>query len=405
MSDRPPVIVRLILSLILAFVALTANAAQSRVVAIGDVHGAYGALLDLLVAADLVDGRGDWIGGDATLVQVGDLIDRGAYDRKVLEFMMGLDKKARRSGGGRVIALLGNHEVMNLHGDLRYVSPQSFASFATSRSEQGLRKVYDKYLKLKPLESKEGEAPVVASWESFRANHPLGFVEHRQWFSPKSDYGKWLRERPAIAQIGDVIFMHGGFHPEVAAHGIAKINEQIQIELQIFDSAREYLVKQKRTTAYSSVDEVVAAARAELDSGASIKDRDRQQLELLANYGGWLVAHPNGPLWFRGLAQWPDEEIASQVPAMLKGLNAKHIIVGHTAQLKGGIVSRLNGAIYLIDTGILDGTFYPGGVVQALEWTDGQFQVIDRRGSRSPVPDVHQRFENPQAAGRRSRSR
>ncbi len=118
-----------------------------RVIAIGDVHGAYESLLRILEAADLVDGEAHWVGSDAILVQLGDLIDRGGDDRKVLELMMRLEKEAERAGG-RVIALLGNHEVMNLQGDLRYVSPESYAGFAVLDSHQRLDAAYEAYLNL-----------------------------------------------------------------------------------------------------------------------------------------------------------------------------------------------------------------------------------------------------------------
>jgi hypothetical protein len=107
---------------------------------------------------------------------------------------------------------------------------------------------------------------------------------------------------------------------------------------------------------------------------------------MLSDYESWMVVHSNAPLWFRGFAQWSDEEAEEHVPGLLEAFDAKHFVVGHTPQLGGGIRSRLDGKLYLIDTGILDGSFYPGGVEQALEIVEGRFRVIDVRGRRTSVP-------------------
>src|SRR6187431_899212 len=52
-----------------------------RVVAIGDVHGAYSQFVSILRAAGLIDSRERWIGGKALLIQTGDVLDRGADSR------------------------------------------------------------------------------------------------------------------------------------------------------------------------------------------------------------------------------------------------------------------------------------------------------------------------------------
>src|SRR5262245_13373628 len=58
-----------------------------RVVAIGDVHGAYDPFVALLRATGLTDGRGRWTGGRAILVQTGDVVDRGPDSRRVLDLL------------------------------------------------------------------------------------------------------------------------------------------------------------------------------------------------------------------------------------------------------------------------------------------------------------------------------
>ena len=84
-----------------------------RIVAVGDVHGDVGALRDVLKLAGLIDAQGHWTGGKAHLVQTGDIPDRGDQTREAYELLMRLEVEARKAGG-RVHALLGNHEVMNM---------------------------------------------------------------------------------------------------------------------------------------------------------------------------------------------------------------------------------------------------------------------------------------------------
>ena len=92
-----------------------------RVVAIGDVHGDCDQLVALLRSAGLIDAQEKWCGGKTHLVQTGDLLDRGPDSRRAMDLLMRLEGEAI-SAGGELHLLIGNHEAMNLYGDLRYVS-------------------------------------------------------------------------------------------------------------------------------------------------------------------------------------------------------------------------------------------------------------------------------------------
>ena len=81
--------------------------------AVSDVHGHRDDLVDVLRAAGLVDAAGDWSGDDATLWVLGDYVDRGPDGVGVIDVVMRLQQQAPRSGG-RVGALMGNHEVLAL---------------------------------------------------------------------------------------------------------------------------------------------------------------------------------------------------------------------------------------------------------------------------------------------------
>ena len=60
----------------------------SRVVAIADIHGAYDAAVSAMQAADVIDESLAWQAGDAHLVIVGDILDRGPDSRDVMDLLM-----------------------------------------------------------------------------------------------------------------------------------------------------------------------------------------------------------------------------------------------------------------------------------------------------------------------------
>eukprot|EP00286_Rhodomonas_abbreviata_P007671 CAMPEP_0181325134 /NCGR_PEP_ID=MMETSP1101-20121128/20753_1 /TAXON_ID=46948 /ORGANISM="Rhodomonas abbreviata, Strain Caron Lab Isolate" /LENGTH=165 /DNA_ID=CAMNT_0023433401 /DNA_START=514 /DNA_END=1008 /DNA_ORIENTATION=+ len=99
-----------------------------RIVAIGDVHGDVNAMRRCLEAACLVDEEGDWAGGSTHLVLGGDILDREDTEIACLDLLLRLRPQAR-AAGGRVHVVLGNHEVLNVDNDFRYVSEGGFAGW------------------------------------------------------------------------------------------------------------------------------------------------------------------------------------------------------------------------------------------------------------------------------------
>jgi hypothetical protein len=170
-----------------------------RIVAVGDVHGDYEQLVTVLRFAKVIDAEGNWTGGKTHLVQTGDLVDRGSESRKVLDLVMKLESQARRSGG-YVHALIGNHEAMNVSGDLRYVSPADFASYQGESSEE-------------------------------EPGKPPGYAGQRKLWGPSGTYGKWIRGHNTIVKINDTVFVHGGIGPKYESYSIRQINDRIREEL------------------------------------------------------------------------------------------------------------------------------------------------------------------------------
>ena len=105
---------------------------SSRIIAIGDIHGDFDALLKALLKAGVIDRQGNWIGDKTIVIQLGDVLDRGGRsgsidstnqleEVQIFYYLYRLNRKAKETGGG-VISLIGNHELMNMLGDFRYAS-------------------------------------------------------------------------------------------------------------------------------------------------------------------------------------------------------------------------------------------------------------------------------------------
>jgi hypothetical protein len=317
-----------------------------RVVAIGDIHGAFDNFVGILRAAQLIDARNRWTGGRTVLVQTGDLLDRGADSRKAVDLLRRLERDAPRNGG-RVVSLLGNHELMRIVADWRYVSTGEIEAFRTRDSEPFREQIFTTLNEQAAQRAKaEGRVHDAAAYrEQFLREVPLGYIEMRQAFGPEGEYGKWVRERATVARVNGVVFLHGGISPTTAALGCVGINTAVRRDMASLPLPPEQLA------ALMSVSET-------------------------------------GPLWYRGLANEPEEALAPVLPAILDQMQARAIVIGHTPVLPGRIATRFGGRVIEIDSGMLDGTFFPGGVPSALELRGDTATAIylDRREPLPPLP-------------------
>lgn len=349
-----------------------AAAPVGSVAAIADVHGDFADFVAILQKTGLIDKQDHWSGGKVTLVQLGDLLDRGPRPRDVMDLVMALEKQAPKDGG-RVEALLGNHEMMNIMGDLRYVTPENYASFADDNSEKRRRDAYSRYVKWRDNHAAlltELSQPLELTEAEWMARHPAGFIEQREAFAPSGVYGKWVRDHDAVAEIDGMIFLHGGISPAFASMKLSAINSRVHEEISTFDSCKQYLVDQGLILPFFTLQEIVSVLQAEIS--AEQKSRVptnpdlRAKISQFLQFPDWISVRTDGPLWFRGYDQWSDEEGNAQVVKILEAFKADHFITGHTVQKQGRVRERFGGKVFLIDTGMLS-SYYTGGRASALE--------------------------------------
>ncbi len=67
-------------------------AKTSKTIAVGDVHGEPTALQEILRHAQVIDGSNHWASGGDTLVQMGNVIDRGPMSKQAHDFLNHLQR-------------------------------------------------------------------------------------------------------------------------------------------------------------------------------------------------------------------------------------------------------------------------------------------------------------------------
>ena len=374
-------------ALIIGSLVAEVAAAAPRVVAVGDVHGDLPAFRGILKDAGLVDDRGAWSGGDAVFVQLGDLIDRGPSTRGVLDFVMALEKDAARSGGS-VVVLLGNHEVMNMTGDLRYVPPESYAEFADAGSEKRREDAWTALREYATRRAAELKRPGARFGPDERTawleKHPPGYFERQEAFGPDGVYGRWLREKSAVRAFRDTGFLHGGVSPAYMRTPLTELDRLVRSDLSAFDADRKAFVAEGLILPFFDFVETTQAVREQLDVlGVGGKDPERRKTyEKFLDWGHWTMNSEDGPLWFRGYSKWTDAEGDKEMASVTAFELVDRFVVGHSPQLGAKIRVRFGGRVFLIDTGMLGGSFFPGGGPSALEISDDGIRAVYPGGRR-----------------------
>ncbi len=163
---------------------------SKRILALSDIEGNFEAMKIMLQSAGVMDREFNWSFGDGDLVLVGDFFDRGLNVTECLWLLYKLDGEAEKAGG-KLHFILGNHEIMNLQDNTKYMRSKYFE------------------------------------------NAKLMQMEYKYWYDNNSELGRWLRTKNAIERIGDYVFCHGGISLDMVQTGMSlpEINLHVQENL------------------------------------------------------------------------------------------------------------------------------------------------------------------------------
>lgn len=359
-----------------------------RVVAISDIHGAYDAMVQTLQGAAVIDASLAWSGAATHLVIVGDVVDRGPDSRKVLDLLMRLEPQAA-AAGGRLHVLLGNHEAMNMSGDVRYVSAAEYAAFADDESVDERERWFELYRTRRAA----GDADPESLRAAFDARFPAGFFAHRRAFAAQGYYGRWLLAKPAIIVIDDTAFVHGGLPPMVAELGLQGINETLVSEFATYLRAVQRLIDAELLLPTDDELQYPALLR---DAAATAADTDiaNAVADVLRLARARLPA-PDGPLWYRQNVYCSALIETDRLEQALAAVGAQRVVIGHTPTDGRQVLERFGGRVFEIDTGMLADYYHGSGHALVIE--DGQVSVVSQHGAGRLSPMPHPRRVGQQA--------
>ncbi|ODO09337.1 hypothetical protein I350_02937 [Cryptococcus amylolentus CBS 6273] len=276
---------------------------RQRLVAVGDLHGDIDNAKKVLRMAKVIDESSNWAAGTDILVQTGDIVDRGAHADQIYRLMQRLRGQAEGSGG-RVVSILGNHEVMNAIGDWRYVTRDDIKNFGGSPARQ---------------QALSNEGWLGQEW---LANYSVTALVP-------------LSPHPSSPSLS---FTHGSLRPSFP-------------NLQPYPSAINALGHSLLSQALTPP---LAPPYPPSPYSGLPKGHSLAEAELYAE---------GGPLWWRGLADRGEAQVCEWTKELREKTGAKRFIGGHTPNFEK-IVARCDAGVIIIDTGISSAY---GGVLSALE--------------------------------------
>lgn len=292
--------------------------AADRIVAVGDVHGDVGALLGCMEIAGLIDQDQNWIGGTTHFVQIGDILDRGDDEKDCLQLLRKLRPQAK-AAGGMVHVLIGNHEIMNVDLDFRYVTPGAWDDWNDA--------------------PKTGSMLVNVKEQLASIGFPPYMKERVSAFRPGGTAARELADMRVAVQIGDTLLVHGGLRMKHLDYGLERLN--------------------KETSAW-------------LTGGSKFKNVEKPS----------ILDDGDSPIWARLYSvPQPKPRAQEELEAVCEALGARRMVVGHTPQLRGinAAVSPRGFEVWRTDTGMSQGMM--SGPLEALEvLADGTVHIITETG-------------------------
>ncbi len=162
-------------------------AKPEKLLALSDIEGNFDMFRKLLQANGVIDEKFNWIFSNGHLILIGDMFDRGNQVTECLWLIYSLEEKAKISGG-YVHYILGNHEIMNLRGNHRYVQ------------------------------------------QKYSRNADLLKIKLPRLYGENSELGRWLRTKNVMEKVGDILFVHGGISDDVSQTNLSvdEINELLR---------------------------------------------------------------------------------------------------------------------------------------------------------------------------------
>ncbi|HEX7844952.1 MAG TPA: metallophosphoesterase, partial [Chitinophagaceae bacterium] len=156
----------------------------SKIIVLSDIEGNFTALRKLLQNNGVIDANYRWTFGEGHLVTIGDFFDRGDQVTEVLWLIYSLEEQAKEAGG-HVHFVLGNHEIMNLSDDLRYLNAK------------------------------------------YKETAQLLNMHYMKLYDENTELGRWLRTKNIVERVGKMLFLHAGVSDEITKMdaGISQLNQ------------------------------------------------------------------------------------------------------------------------------------------------------------------------------------
>ena len=381
---------------------------QSRVIVFGDIHGDFEAAIDCFMIAGCINNVSipkdkslnnmnmffknlKWTGKDTYVVQLGDQIDRvrpqnwdhnditrdSAYKDEgstleILYLFYYLNELAKKEDG-HVFSIIGNHEIMNIEADFRYVSLKEFKCFkqhltqtyhrhskypynsnTLKNNSHRLQNLEKQDLEKQDLEKQDLENPARKKQDlenparKFQENVlesnttntdqftkvPEGFRERLYAFSPTGLCANLIGANSfVLLQIGNWLFCHGSpVLTTIKKYNTDLINSIVSMYLLGIDNDDKYIEKHYNTIAKSKHSESI------------LWNRDFGEIDM---------------------NHTKDKELTEKLDSILNEYNKKnnldrntnqatHIAIGHTTQYSSnkGINSICNDRVWRCDVGM-----------------------------------------------------
>ncbi|KAF5342351.1 hypothetical protein D9611_001933 [Ephemerocybe angulata] len=320
-----------------------------HIVAVGDLHGDLPNARRVLKFSDVIDEYDNWSGNVDFFVQTGDIIDRGDDTIGLFTWMDKLRGQATASGA-TVLSHLGNHEWMNMIGDWRYVYPTEIKTFGSVAARQEMlssgligRSWASNYSTTSRLPLHPSLGPPNTPYPSPATLKHLHYSKEDGDFEVDIDFDVWMFNNHRKPESKDplshaaISFVHGGLSPTYK--GLTPFPSKIN---EVAASLMRKLQRRQQPPPHPP------NPYPGLPESATTEEKE--------------LYDSNGPLWYRGWAQDDETTACKKVDGVLAKTGTRRMIMGHTPDFNN-IVSRCNGKIIIIDTGI---SHAYGGVLSAL---------------------------------------